>query len=148
MNSLTMRWSTMAAREKLFVSLAASFLLLAALIFGLIEPAARGIRALNQRLPVLAAQKIQIEQLAANVSKAAPQVTPSRETLTQSAASMNVTAEVSGDGPFTLKFQGASFGAIVNLAGSFKRSFGLAVRDAKFERQPVGTVSGQLVLAR
>ncbi len=148
MNALKLRWSAMAAREKLGVSLAAVVLLLALLILGLIEPAIRGIRELNQRLPILAAQKAQVEALAGSVTKVAQPTAPNPEALTQSAASMNVTAEVSGDGPFTLKFQGASFSSLMQVAAAFKRSFGLSVRDAKFERQPVGTVSGQLVFSR
>jgi general secretion pathway protein M len=148
MNALMSRWSLLAPREKMGVSIATIAVVLTVLILFVVGPALRGIRDTSQRLPVLAAQKAQVEMLAGNVGKVVQPTTPNREALTQSAASLNVPVEVTGDGPFTLKFTGASFSAVMQFVAQAQRSFGLNVRDAKFERQPVGTVSGQLVLSK
>ena len=148
MNSLILRWNSWTPREKLGVSLSALLVLIAALILGVIQPAMRGIRDLNQRLPGLAAQQAQVEILAQSVSKTVQPLVPSNQALLQMVTGMNLAAEITGDGPFTLKFQGASFSTVMQIVAQSKRGFGLSVREAKFERLPAGTVSGELVLAR
>lgn len=148
MKNWILRWNNLTLREQWAISLAVVLLVIATVILGVVQPALRGIRDLNQRLPLLAAQKAQVEMLSSTFSKTVQPLSPSRQALLQMATSLNLAAEITGEGPFTLNFQAASFSTVMQMATQSKRSFALNVREAKFERLPAGTVSGQLVLAR
>ena len=69
MKNLILRWNNLTRREQLAISLAVVLLVIATVIVGVIQPALRGIRDLNQRLPLLAAQKAQVEMLSSTFSK-------------------------------------------------------------------------------
>lgn len=151
-------WSARNARERSLLALAGAVVLVGLIYLLLIDPALSARDDLRQRLPVLRQQAAELQALTREASSAgtraaAPAPAVTRESLEASLARRALKAqEINVGGELVrLRFEAASFAALVEWLSEAHRSMRLAVAEAAVETKAeagnqADTVSATLTL--